>query len=149
MKRHQYNTVIANSSRTLTNLSHSATNPNGAGGYKCISHGIPENNTGPFQSSHTDCEEWDFHHRESTRTGNRFHNTHPRECSNNVFHACNPSENNQHTLQNVRPTAFKGNSLPLVIVEQTILEAALASIEMFNGTENNSETWIEDLDFRS
>ena len=75
-----------------------------------------------------------FHHRGSTWIGDWFHNTHPYEYINNVFHTCNPSEYNQQTPQNIGPTAFEGNLLALVMVEQTILQAALASIEMFNGT---------------
>ena len=43
--RNQYNTVIANTTRTLTNLSPLATNTNEARGYEHILHGMLENKT--------------------------------------------------------------------------------------------------------
>ena len=52
--RNQYNTVIANRTRTVTTVSASATNTNGACGHEHISHSTPENNTydGNNPSSH-------------------------------------------------------------------------------------------------
>ena len=41
------------------------------------------------------------------------------------------------------PTTFGGTLLALVMVEQTILQAALALREMFNGTKSKFKAWTE------
>ena len=47
--------------------------------------------------------------------------------------------------QNSRHTTFKDNSLALVMVEQTIIQAALTSMEMFKGTKSKFEAWMETI----
>ena len=79
--RSQYNTVVANRTRVLTNQSPLPVNKNGSFGYEHISHSTPENNTydgnghashhiyqglqnnrhnyhaASFQSLHTNCDQ--------------------------------------------------------------------------------------------
>ena len=142
-----------------------ATNTNGACWSEHMSHSTPENNTWwkwpfftshilgwqnkrqtyhttPFWSSHTDHYQWNFHYRGSTRLGNWFHHTYPHDYSYNVIHTWNTSENNQQMPQDAKPTTFKGNSLASVMVEQTILQTALTSIQIFSS--RKKEIWSLD-----
>ena len=73
----------------------------------------------------------------SIRSGNLFHNTYPCEYSTNVSHTHNTRRNNQQMPQKARPITFEGNSLALVMIEQTIMQEALTSIETFDGTKSN------------
>ena len=61
----------------------------------------------------------------------------------NVFHAHIPSDNNWQMPKYAGPTMFEGSSLALIMVEQTILQLSLASIEMFYGTKKNFEAWMQ------
>ena len=79
----------------------------------------------------------------STRQGNWFHNIYPCEYSNDVFHACNSMENKQQMPQDSGSTPVEGSSLASVMVKQTILQAALTSIEMFDGTKGKFKAWTE------
>ena len=164
--RSRYNTVIANWIRMLT----LGTNTNGACKYEHISQSIPENNTygGNYHALHhthhgwqrteTTTTQFHFHHHiqtmisETFTTGDQqgkvlgfitFCHTYPHEYSNNVSHAHNNSENDQQSSQNAGPTTFIGNSLALVMVEQTILQAALTSVEMFDCTKRKFKAWME------
>ena len=131
--RNQYNTVIDNGTRML----------NGAHGNAHISHSMPENSTygsnshssqntykgwqirrhnyytAPFRSSYTDHDLQGFHHRGTTRSSNGFHNTY---------------------------TVFEGNSLSSIMKEQIIMQAALTSIEMFDGTKHKFKAWSEAIE---
>ena len=93
----------------------------------------------PFRPSYTDCDQQGFHHRGSTRSGNSFHNTYPSEYSN----AYNTSGNNQQKAQNARTTVSESHYLSFIMIEQTIIQAALTSIEMFDGTKSKFEVWTE------
>ena len=52
-------------------------------------------------------------------------------------------ENNKQTAKNARETVFKGNLLSSSMIEQRIIQAALTSIEKFNGTKNKFKAWKE------
>ena len=45
--------------------------------------------------------------------------------------------------QDSRSTPVEGNLLALIMVEQTILQVALTSIETFDGTKTTCEAWTE------
>ena len=48
--------------------------------------------------------------------------------------------------KNARPTALEGSSLVLDMVEETIIVAALPSVEMLNGTESKFEAWMKAIE---
>ena len=48
-------------------------------------------------------------------------------------------------LLHARATVYKSNLLSSIMIEQTIIQAALASIEMFDGTKSKFETWTESI----
>ena len=98
-----------------------------------------------FLLLHTNCDQWHFHNRGSTRKGSWFHHTYLHEYSNNVFHAHINSENNWQPSQNAGPTSFEGNSLASVMLEQTILQTLITSIEMFDGTKSKFKAWIKSI----
>ena len=102
--------------------------------------------TSLFRSSHTDYDQWDFNHRGSTRSSNLLHNTYPHENSDNVFSASNATTSNLETPQNARATLFESNSLASVMIKQTIIQAVLTSIKMFDGTKSKSEAWVESIE---
>ena len=43
-------------------------------------------------------------------------------------------------------TVYEGNLLLSIMIEQTIMQAALTSIEMFQGTKRKSEAWTESIE---
>ena len=42
-------------------------------------------------------------------------------------------------------TIYEGNSLPSVMTKQMIIQATLASIDMFDGTKSKFEAWMESI----
>ena len=141
-----------------------AKHTNGAYGFQHMSHSTPETSmyggncyltnhayqgtqnrrytyhTAPFTSSHTDHDQWGFHHRGLPRSSNWFHRTYPCEYSNNVFHASNTTASNLETPPHAREMVYKGN-----VIEQSIIQAALAYIEMYDGTKNWIEAWTKSI----
>ena len=111
-------------------LSPLATNTNGAYLYECISHNTPENN----KYGGNGCSSHHTYQGRSTRSGNWFHKTYPCEYFNNIIHTHNTNGNNQQTAQNARETVSEGHYLSSVMIEQAIKQAALTSVEVFNGT---------------
>ena len=45
-----------------------------------------------------------------------------------------------------RGTIYEGNLLLSVMIEQTIIQAALSSIETFDGTKSKFEAWTESIE---
>ena len=58
----------------------------------------------------------------------------------------NANENNQQAAQSARETVSKGNSLSSIMIEQIIIQTALISIEMFNGTKCKFEVWTQAIE---
>ena len=75
-----------------------------------------------------------MHDRGSPRSSDWFYSTFQCEYSNNVFHTANITASNLETSPYARGTVYKGNLLSSIMIEQTIIQAALSSIEMFDGT---------------
>ena len=166
--RKHYNTGINNRARTLTTLSPSATHANRTHSFQHMFHRMSENNMYggngcltnhthhelkiediPITQDHLD------NHIEivineaftivSLRASNWFHSYYPHEYSNIVFHASNTTASNLETPPHSRGTVYKGTLLSPTMVEQTIIQAALASIEMFDGTKAKFEAWTKSI----
>ena len=93
----------------------------------------------PFRSSNTTCEQQGFHHRGSTRSNNWFYSTSLCEYYNSVFHSSNITARNQETSPHVRSTIYEGNLPSSVMIEETIIQTAISSIETFSGTKSEFE----------
>ena len=102
--------------------------------------------TTPFQSSNTACEQQGSHHRGSPRSNNWFYGTSSHEYQNNVFHNSSIISSNQETSPHARSTIYEGNLLPSVMIEQTIIQEALLSMETFDGTQSKSKAWTESIE---
>ena len=72
-------------------------------------------------------------------SSNWFYGNYPCEYSNNVFHISNITASNLKTSPHVRVTVYEGNLLSSIMIEQTIMQAALSSRETFNGTKSKFE----------
>ena len=53
---------------------------------------------------------------------------------------------NPETLPHFRGTIYEGNLISSVMIEQTIIQAALSSIEMFYGRKSNCQAWIDSIE---
>ena len=58
----------------------------------------------------------------------------------------NTNKNNQQTAQNTRGAVYKGNLLSFILIEQTIIQAVLTSIEKLDGTKSKFEAWMEAIE---
>ena len=101
--------------------------------------------TTPFRLSGTMHEQQGFHHRGSPRSSNWFYGTSPHDYYNNVFHNSNITVSNQETLPHARSTIYEGNLLSSFMIEWTIKQAALSSIETFKGTKSKFEVWTKSI----
>ena len=102
--------------------------------------------TTPFRSSGMACEQQGFHHRKSIRSSNRFYSTFSHEYYNNVFHNSNITASNLDTSTHARGTIYNGMLLSSIMIEQTIIQVALSSIETFDGTKSKFEAWTESIE---
>ena len=73
------------------------------------------------------------------RSSNWFYSTYPHGYSNNVFHTSNITASNPETSPHARGTVYEGNLLSSIMTEQSIILAALQSIEIYNGTNSKFE----------
>ena len=69
----------------------------------------------------------------------------PCEHSHNVYNASNTAASNQETLPHARRTIYEDNLLSSVMTEQTIIQLALGSTEMFDGSNSKYEAWTESI----
>ena len=60
----------------------------------------------------------------------------PHEYSNDVFQTSNTTASNPETPPHARSTVYQGSFLSSIMIEQTIIQAALASIGTFDQTES-------------
>ena len=101
--------------------------------------------TSPFRSLNTDYDQFSFHHKRSPRSSNWFHSTYLNEYSNDVFQTSNTTSSNPETPPHARSMVYQGNLLSSIMIEQTIIQAALASIEMLDGPESKFEAWVKSI----
>ena len=116
----------------------------------CMYKGTPNRrhtyHNAPFRSSNTACDQQGFHQRGSARSSNWFYSTSPHEYSNNVFHNSNITVSSPDTSPHARGKNYEGNLLSSIMTEQTIKQAALSSIQTFNGKESKFDTWTKSIE---
>ena len=75
--------------------------------------------------SHTDHEQEGFHHIGSPRWRNWFHSTYWHEYSYDIFYTCETTASNLENSATCQGTVYEGNLLSSIMMEQTIIQAAL------------------------
>ena len=70
----------------------------------------------------------------------------PHEYSNNVFHTSNTTASNPCPPPHAGNTIYQIYLLSSIMIEQTTIQAALASIECFDGTKGKFEAWMESIE---
>ena len=70
---------------------------------------------------------------------------HPHEYSSNIFHTSNNTTSNLETPPHARRMVYDSNLLSSVMIEQTIIQDALASIATFDGTKSKFEDLMESI----
>ena len=58
----------------------------------------------------------------------------------------NITTNNLETSPHARGTIYEGNLLLSIMIEQTIIQAAIPSTETFNSTKSKYEAWMESIE---
>ena len=93
-------------------------------------------------------EQQGFYHRGSPRSDSLLYSTFPHEYYKHAIHNSNISINHPETIPfaEVRGTMYEGSLLSSVMIEQTIIQAALSSIETFDRTKSKFEPWIESIE---
>ena len=102
--------------------------------------------TALFRSSNTDHDQSGFYHRGPSRSSNLFYTSYPHEYSNNVFHTSNVTASNLETSPHARGTVYEGILLSSIMIEQTMIQAALSSIVTLDGTKSKFEVWMESIE---
>ena len=167
----QYNGNIDNRTRTLTTLSPSKTHPNIANRSQCMLHSTAETtntygkndhltnctyqgaqnrrhtyHTTPFRSSNAAHDQQCFHHKGSPKSSNLFYRTYLCKDTNNVIHNSNKTVSNLETSSHAKSSIYEGNLLSSVMIDQTIIQAALSSIEICDGTKSKFEAWTQSIE---
>ena len=93
-------------------------------------------------------EQQGFYHRESPRSGNSLYGTFPHKYYNHILHNSNISTNHLEKipLSQTRGIIYEGSLLSFVIMEQTIIWAALSSVETFDSTKSKFKCWTESIE---
>ena len=160
----QYRREIDNRTSTLTTPNPLTTHPYMANRFQHMSHSMPETtntccgnscftncmyhgtqyrrhtyHTAQFRSLNAVQGQQGCHHRGSPQSNNWFYSTSSCEYSNIVFHTSNITANNPETPPYTRQIVYNDNLLLSIMIEQTIIKAALSSIDMFDGEKNKFE----------
>ena len=149
---------INNRIQTLTTPSPTMTHLNMANRFHHFSHSTPEtpnthhrnghftnhtyqvtqtrghaHHTAPFRMTNTSHEQQGFYHRGSPRSNGSLYSTFPCEYYNDGLHNSNITANCLEAIPfgQARGTIYEGSLLLSVMIEQTIIQAALSLIETF------------------
>ena len=167
-KKNQYNAGIDKRTRTLTTLSPSTKHLNRLSQFQHMLHSRPDTtntyrgnghlvnymnqgtqnrrhtyHTVLFRSSNIEHDLCSFHHRGSPRPSDWFYSTDLCEYSSNIFHTSNITASNLEISPHARGTLFEDNLLLSIMIEENTIQAALSSIEIFNGRKGKFKAWTE------
>ena len=95
--------------------------------------------TAPFRMTNTSHEQQGFYHRGPARLDGLLHGTSPCEYYNHGLHNTNITTYHLETIPfgQARGTIYEDSLFSSVMIEQTIIQAALSSVETFDGTKAN------------
>ena len=102
----------------------------------------------PFRMMNRSQDQQGFYHREPPRSNSSLYSTFPLEYYNHALHNSNITANHLETIPSAqaRSTIYEGSLLSSVMIEQTIIQAALSSTETSEGTKSKSEAWPESIE---
>ena len=78
-----------------------------------------------------------FYHIGSPQSDSLLYSTFPHEYYNNALHNSNICTNHPETIPEARDTTSESSLLSSVMIEQTIIQAALSSIEILMAQKEN------------
>ena len=93
-------------------------------------------------------EQQGFYHRRLPRSDSSLYSSCPCECYNHALHNSNKNTNHLETIlfAQARGTFYEGSLLLSVMIEQTIIQAALSLIETCDGTKSKFKAWTESIE---
>ena len=111
--------------------------------YQATQTGRHEHSTAQFRTMNKLYEQQDFYHRGSFRSNTSLYSNFLHEYYNNALPNSNMATNHPLTILSApaKGTIYKGNLISSVKIEQTILQVALSSIEIFNSTKSKFKAW--------